>query len=123
MLFWRKINNLSKNSSKHQPATLPSEKSIFYNKGQSEMFKERFSTNLEVKNNGNYLKAYISDHKVVFYDKYKSEMFKKRFHIDLSDNSNNNEVSIIKDNKELYNGEIVKETNTHVLIKKKIYKK
>ena len=50
-------------------------------------------------------------------------MFKKRFHIDLSDTIDNNDVSIIKDNKELYSGEIVKENDTHVLIKKKIYKK
>ena len=75
------------------------------------------------KKNNYYPAAYLADDKSVFYDKYKSEMFKKRFHIDLSDTTDNNDVSIIKDNKELYSGEIVKENDTHVLIKKKIYKK
>lgn len=121
MLFWRKINDSSKKSTHNEPANLPDERIVFYNKKQSEMFKKRFSTNNKVKKSVNYQPAYMVDRKSVFYDKEQSERFKKKFHIDLS--TNDNEVSVIKDNKQLYNGEIVEETDTHVLIKKKIYKK
>lgn len=69
MLFWRKINTLSENNSQNQAATLPNEKSMFYNKEQSQIFKKRFSTTSYVKNSGNCPKAYISDDKSVFYDK------------------------------------------------------